>query len=110
MLEYVFLKYGSLFTIHGQGINHCQKTLDKASIKQEQIYNWCCLYPNEDEMQPLDFPENFEHCRKHGILPCVCVEDDFNSYKRYMELGCRMFTSNDIYAADKILKELNLRA
>lgn len=109
VLEYVFQKYGTEFPIHGQGIYHCQRTIDAATTTKEEMYTWCCLYPNQSGHSPLDYPENFEHCKQHGILTCVCVADDFNAYKRYIELGCRMFTSNDIYKADEILQELNLR-
>ena len=109
VLEHVYGKYGSAFPIHGQGIYHCQRTNDSATVKQEGLYNWCCLYPNEKGFTPLDFPENFEYCKKHGIFPCVCVPDHIDTYKKYVELGCRMFTSNDIYEADRILKELGLR-
>ena len=109
VLEYVFKKYGAAFPIHGQGIYHCQRTVDTAEISQEKLYNWCCLYPNEKGYAPLDFPENFEYCEKNGIIPCVCVPDVLETYKQYIKLGCRMFTSNDIYEADKILKQLGLR-
>ena len=109
VLEYVYGKYGSAFPIHGQGIYRCQRTKDTATVKQEELYSWCCLYPNEKGLPPLDFPENFEYCKKHGIIPCVCVPDHMDTYKKYVELGCRMFTSNDIYEADRILKELGLR-
>ena len=109
VLEYVYRKYGKTFPIHGQGIYRCQKTRDTATVAQEELYDWCCLYPNEKGYVPLDFPENFEHCIKHGILPCVCVPDELDTYKRYIELGCRMFTSNDICKADEILKALHVR-
>ena len=109
VLEYVFKKYGAEFKIHGQGIYHCKRTNDNATLNEEEIYDWCCLYPNEKGYRPLDYPENFNYCLEHKILPCVCVADEYDTYKKYVELGCRMFTSNDIYAADKILKELKLR-
>ena len=109
VLEYIFNKYGPVFPIHGQGIHLCQRTKDRAVVKQEELYDWCCLYPNETGYTPLDFPENFDYCRKHMIIPCVCVPDDLEAYRKYVELGCRMFTSNDIYEADRILKELGLR-
>ena len=110
VLAYVYGKYGSAFPIHGQGIYRCQRTKDTAGVAQEELYNWCCLYPNVKGQAPLDFPENFAYCEKHGILPCVCVPDHMDAYKRYVALGCRMFTSNDIYEADRILKELGLRS
>ena len=109
VLEYVRNICGDRIKIHGQGILNCQKTADKATISQEQLYDWCCLYPSVRGYTPLDFPENFEHCIRHGILPCVCVADEVEAYRRYIELGCRMFTSNDIYEADRILRELGLR-
>ena len=109
VLEYVRRKYGDTFPIHGQGICGCKKSIDSAEMKDDQLYDWCCLYSNVKGMTALDYPENFEYCIDHGILPCVCVAENFDTYKRYVELGCRMFTSNDIYAAERILKELNLR-
>lgn len=109
VLEHVFLKHGDSFTLHGQGIYNCQKTIDRAKVSQEKLYDWCCMYPNNETVSLLDSKENFEHCVENGILPCVCVPDELETYKKYVDLGCRMFTSNDIYAADRILKELNLR-
>ena len=109
VLEYIYLKYPNTFSIHGQGIYHCKRTIDLAKTAEEELYDWCCLYPNTKGLSPLDFPENFEYCVNHNIIPCVCVPDHFDTYKKYVELGCRMFTSNDIYAAQKILKELNVR-
>ena len=59
--------------------------------------------------KPLDFPHNFAYCEKYEILPCICVQDILEDYDKYIQLGCRMFTSNDIYEADKILKALGYR-
>ena len=109
VLEHIRLKYGDVFSIHGQGIYNCQRTKDKADMDQKALYDWCCLYPNVKGAAPLDFPENFRYCRDHSILPCVCVKDEMEAYRKYLELGCRMFTSNDIYEADRILRELNVR-
>ena len=109
VLEYIRQKYGKIFSIHGQGIYNCQRTIDKSGIEQKDLYDWCCLYPNTNGLSPLDFPENFKYCTDNSVLPCVCVKDEFDTYKKYIELGCRMFTSNDIYEADRILKELNVR-
>ena len=97
------------FAIHGQGIYHCPKTIDRAEISEEELYDWCCLYSEVEGLSPLHFPHNFEYCLKNKILPCVCIGDDFYAYQRCVELGCRMFTSNDIYEAERILKKLNAR-
>jgi len=109
VLEHIYKTHGHTFPIHGQGIWHCQRTKDQASVPQEDLYDWCCLYPDEKGKRPLDFPENFAYCVKRGILPCVCVPDEKDTYAEYIRLGCRMFTSNDIYQADEILRTLGVR-
>jgi len=109
VLEHIYQTHGDKFPIHGQGILHCQKTNDKATGRQTELYDWCCLYPDEPGKKPLDYPHNFVYCEKNKILPCVCVPDILEDYDRYIQLGCRMFTSNDIYKADKILRALGRR-
>ena len=109
VLEHIYKKYGHKFKIHGQGIFNCQRTKDKAEVLQRELYDWCCLYPDEWGKKPLDFPHNFAYCEKYEILPCICVQDILEDYDKYIQLGCRMFTSNDIYEADKILKALGHR-
>ena len=110
-LEYVYKKYGKRFPIHGQGISECKRTKDEPDIPREKIYDWCCLYPNErgTEKNALDYPENFAYCAEHGIIPCICIKDELESYRYALELGCKMFTTNDIRACDKILRELGVR-
>lgn len=109
VLEHISKTYGKRLPVHGQGIYRCQRTKDKAAVPQEELYNWCCLYPNEPGKRPIDSPENFEYCKEKGILPCVCVPEDLETYAQYIQLGCRMFTCNDIYEADRILKKLACR-
>lgn len=109
VLEHIYKVNGHRFPIHGQGIYRCQKTGDKAEIPQEELYDWCCLYSEESGKQAFDFPHNFEHCIKNNIFPCVCVPDITDAYRKYIELGCKMFTSNDIFKADEILKTLKVR-
>ena len=109
VLEHIYQNHGHKFPIHGQGIFHCQHTKDKADVLQTELYDWCCLYPDEPGKKPLDYPHNFVYCEKNKILPCVCVPDALEDYDRYIQLGCRMFTSNDIYEADRILRALGQR-
>lgn len=109
VLEYVYTKYPNTFTLHGQGIYHCKRTKDVANVEEEQLYDWCCLYPNVKGDMPLNYPENFEYCNKNNILPCVCVPDELETYQKYIELGCKMFTSNDVVLANEILKKLKVR-
>ncbi len=109
VLEHIIQTHSHKFPVHGQGILHCQKTTDKATVPQTELYDWCCLYPEESGKQALDYPHNFAYCEKNNILPCVCVPDILEDYDRYIQLGCRMFTSNDIYKADTILRALGQR-
>ena len=109
ILEHAYVKYNDSFTIHGQGIHNCVRSKDESVVSREELYDWCCLYPNVKGERPIDYPENFAWCTDHGILPCVCVPDELDAYRRYIELGCRMFTTNDVIAADEILKSLGYR-
>lgn len=109
VLEYICQKHGHKFPVHGQGIYRCQRTRDAAAISQEELYDWCCLYPDEAGKTALEYPHNFTYCTEHGIIPCICVPDELEAYRRYIALGCRMFTSNDIYEADRILRQLGKR-
>jgi glycerophosphoryl diester phosphodiesterase len=109
LLEYVHKKYNGEFTVHGQGIDACTRSKDTAELSREELYDWCCLYPNVKGGTPLDNTENFAYCTDRGILPCVCVPDTAETYKKYIDLGCRMFTSNDVLTADRILRELGVR-
>ncbi len=109
VLEHIVQNHGHKFPVHGQGILRCQKTKDKAEIPQTELYDWCCLYRDEPEGKALDYPHNFAYCLENGIHPCVCVPDIPEDYRRYLALGCRMFTSNDIYEADRILSAFGVR-
>ena len=111
VLAYAVSTYGHRYPIHGQGINRCPRSCDTAEIAREDLYDWCCLYPNEagKGLNCLASPENFTYCRENGIKPCVCFGDTEENYRTAIDLGCRMFTSNDIYAADCLLRKLGER-
>ena len=109
VLEHIYHRVGHEFPIHGQGIFRCRRTKDEAEVAEETLFDWCCLYPEEVGRNPVEFAGNFDHCKANGILPCVCIPDKEDTYARAIELGCKMFTSNDIYEADRILKKLGYR-
>ena len=44
VLEHIIQTHSHKFPVHGQGILHCQKTTDKATGPQTELYDWCCLY------------------------------------------------------------------
>lgn len=110
-LDYIYKKWGKKFPIHGQGIGACSRAKDKAETPDEMLFDWCCLYPSGGvkDKAALDFPENFKYCTERGIIPCICVRDELEAYRRAIDLGCRMFTSNNIYLADEILRKLGVR-
>ena len=109
VLEYIRKKYGDIFVLHGQGIHNCRRSKDDPEIGEKDIFDWCCLYPEQKGKLAIDYKENFDYCSENGILPCICIPDNYDDYKKAIEYGCKMFTSNDIYACDTILKKLKVR-
>ena len=109
VLEHIYQRCGHRYPIHGQGIHRCKMRNDEATIPEEEIFTWCCLYSEEKGKLPMDFRENFDYCVERGIKPCVCLKDTEEIYRAAIDLGCRMFTSNDIYEADRVLKLLGER-
>ena len=109
VLEYIYKKYEKAFVIHGQGIHNCRRSKDDPKLPEKEFFDWCCLYPEKKGKLAIDYKENFDYCNKNGILPCICIPDDYDNYKKALEYGCKMFTSNDIYECDKILKILGVR-
>ncbi len=109
VLEHVAKKCPRRFPIHGQGIGNAPRSKDIPEMPFEELFDWCCLYGEEKGHSPVEYPDGFNYCISHGILPCVCISDEEESYKKAIALGCKMFTSNDIYTADKILRKLGVR-
>lgn len=109
VIEYVYKKYGKQFPIHGQGINKCRKTKDEPELDEKDFFDWCCLYPNEKGHAAIEYKENFDYCVENGIIPCICVKDELESYRTAIEYGCRMFTSNNVEEGHRVLCELGVR-
>ena len=109
VLEYLYKKAPKKYPIHGQGIYKCRRANDEANIPETELFDWCCLYPEEKDKIAVDYPESFEYCKQNGIIPCICIKDEYETYKLAIEYGCRMFTSNDIRKADEILRSLGVR-
>lgn len=108
-LEYIKKKYGNKFPLHGQGIHNCPKSNDESETKDYELFDWCCLWAEKPKTKPIDYKENFDYCIKNNVIPCVCIPDTLEDYKKAIDYGCKMFTSNDIYSADEILKKLGVR-
>lgn len=109
LLEYVRKRYGKKFVLHGQGIYNCRRSNDEPEIPEVELFDWCCLYPEKKGGLAIDYKENFDFCISNKIFPCICISDDYNNYKKAIEYGCKMFTTNDIYKCDEILKKLGVR-
>ena len=107
VLEYIYKKYKNNFVIHGQGIYKGRRSCDLSEIDETELFDWCCLYPSEPGRNPIEFKENFDFCIKNGVIPCLCIPDTFEDYKKAIAYGCKMFTSNNIAEAKRILTELN---
>ena len=109
VLEYIVENYGHKFPVHGQGIHSARRTKDEVATPEEELFDWCCMYPNVVGNNPVEYPENFAHCVANGILPCVCIPDLEETYSKAISYGCKMFTSNDIYTATEVLRTLGVR-
>ncbi len=109
VLEHIKKNCGNRYPLHGQGIDRAPKSKDVPEIPVEELFDWCCLYAEEKGHNPVEYAAGFEYCEKHGILSCVCIPEVEETYRRAIELGCKMFTVNNIIPATKILKDLGVR-
>ena len=109
VLEYIYRNYKTKFPIHGQGIYKCKRSCDSSEINETELFDWCCLYPNEVGRNPIEFKENFDFCIKNNVIPCLCIPDDIENYKIAIDDGCKMFTSNNVAEATRILSALKVR-
>lgn len=109
VLEHIVAVAGRRYPVHGQGIHGAPRSKDVPELPLEELFDWCCLYPDEKGKSPVDFKANFDYCTGRGILPCVCIPEDADKYRAALDYGCRMFTSNDILACDRLLRDLGVR-
>ena len=109
VLEHIKNTVGDRYPLHGQGIDRAPKSVDQAETAHERLFNWVCLYGEERGHLPIEYEAGFSYCRSHGLIPCVCIPDTKEAYAKAIAMGSRMFTSNNIYEADRILRELGVR-
>lgn len=108
VLEYAASKWPGQFVIHGQGIHTCSKRKDIPPRPPETFFDWVCMY-NKSPEHPAGLKEDYDYAIAHGIIPCICFDDIEENYVRALELGCRMFTSNDPTLGMEILRKLGQR-
>ena len=109
VLEHIVENHGHRFPVHGQGIGPCRRSHDDPQVPEEDLFDWCCMYADRPDAGVVDCPQGFLHCQANGILPCVCIKDTRENYEKALALGCRMFTTNDIYTCHALLQELGVR-
>lgn len=108
VLEYIADKWPGRFVLHGQGINGCSRRKDLPSRPVESFIDWVCMYGKTPE-HPAGRKEDYDYALQRGIIPCICFADTEENYALALELGCRMFTSNDPAEGLKILEKLGQR-
>ncbi len=104
-LEYVDEKWPHRFSIHGY-LN--KYTDDPSSVPMESFLDWSAIW-NKDEAHPAGFEADYVFAKERDILTCILVADTEEQYRMALDLGCRMFTSDDPKAALEILKGLGVR-
>ena len=105
MLEYTADNYPNKFMIH------CYSGYTKidVSVKQVETFSdWFAIWRKDSE-HVSGFPEDYELAARHDLLACILVPDEPEYYKTAIDLGCKMFTSDDPERAIEILKELGVR-
>ena len=104
-LEYVDEKWPHKFAIHG----YPHKYTDDPSTKPlESFLDWTAIW-NKDEAHPAGFKEDYDFANQIDTLPCILVADTEENYQKALDLGCRMFTSDDPQKAIEILKNIEKR-
>lgn len=106
ILEYAHDKWPEKFVIHGY--IHYKNPKDFAEKPLESFLDWAAMW-NKDEEHPAGFAEDYGYAKERDILTCILVKDTVEQYKAALDMGCRMFTSDDPSTAIQILKELSER-
>lgn len=105
-LEYVDAKWPHKFAIHGYIDYKYPKDTPTRHIAE--ICDWAAIW-NKDEDHPAGFERDYAFAKERDILTCILVSDTEEMYRKALDLGCRMFTSDDPRTAIEILKDLGER-
>ena len=107
LLEYAHDKWPGKFVIHGY--IHYKKPKDFADKPLESFLDWAAMW-NKDEEHPAGFATDYDYAKERDILTCILVADTAEQYKMALDMGCRMFTSDDPATAIEVLRELGERS
>ena len=104
-LEYVDKKWPHRFAIHG----YPRKPTGDPSVTPLVDYlDWAAIW-RKDEDHLAGFPEDYADADARQHLTCILVPDAIENYKAALDMGCRMFTSDDPKKAIEFLAELGVR-
>ena len=105
ILEYTADTKPGKYQIHGYfdyiKIDVSDKTLDTFS-------DWLAIW-RKDADHVCGYVADYEFAARRDLPTCILVPDDIAHYKKAIELGCKMFTSDDPEKAIGFLKELGVR-
>ena len=74
----------------------------------DSFSDWIAIW-RKDAEHLSGFAADYEYAAHRGLPTCILVPDDPAHYKKAIELGCKMFTSDDPAKAVEILKKLGVR-
>lgn len=102
-LEYCATRWPGKYLLHGYP--DYVRPKDHAAVPQEQFLDWAVIW-RKDEEHPAGFAEDYARFAAEDMLPCILVPDTEEAYRLALDMGCRMFTSDDPATALKILRRL----
>ena len=105
MLEYTADKHPGKFQIHGY-FDYVK--IDKSDKPLDTFSDWIAIW-RKDAEHVSGFIADYEFAARRDLPTCILVPDDIAHYKKAIELGCKMFTSDDPEKAIGFLKELGVR-
>ncbi|MBE6703414.1 MAG: hypothetical protein E7585_08425 [Ruminococcaceae bacterium] len=105
VLEYVDEKWPGKFMIHGY-IGYSKKDVSKRPL--ESFLDWTAIWYKDAE-HTAGFLKDYEYAKACDILTCILVKDTEEEYQKAINMGCRMFTSDDPATGIQVLKALGKR-
>lgn len=105
LLEYTADKWPGKFQIHSY---YDYNKIDASSKPLDSFSDWLAIW-RKDAEHLSGFHADYEFAERRGLLTCILVPDEAVHYKKAIELGCKMFTSDDPAKAIEILKKLGVR-
>lgn len=103
VLEYVADKWPNKFAIHGY-IDY-KNPIDFSDKPLVSFLDWAAIW-NKSEENIAGFEKDYDYAKDNDILCCILVPDTEDAYKKAIDLGCKMFTSDKPGVGIGIVKKL----